>query len=194
MSLQKAVANALSFAHLAGISRTKGARAESDDKKDKDDDKNEAKAEDDADEAKAEGDDKPKDGDGDEDDAKAEKDDADDKEDDKDAKASAYQAGYAAANKRAASVFSSEAAGRNVALAAELVFNTSMSAQQIVNTLALAGSAKGAGLAQRMAGVKAPVVKADAEASAQAEGPAAAAQATVAAILKAAAKARGEKA
>lgn len=146
MSIKAAVANALSFAHLAGIGRSK-AKAEDDDpnkKKDddeqaegddpdkKDDDDSDkskskaAKAEDDDPDAKAE-DDKP-DSDDEDDDKKGKKAKAED-DDDKDEEMRGNSAAAQARRReqaRCASIFASPAAARNPVLAANLAFKGRM--------------------------------------------------------------------
>lgn len=71
--------------------------------------------------------------------------DADDEEDDqpkgKKAKASAdFRKGAAAERKRCAAIFASPAAGRNIPMAAELAFNTDMSAQRAIAVLKTSGA------------------------------------------------------
>ena len=169
MSLQKAVANALSFAHLNGFRRKSRAAAEGDDTPDDKDKGAKAEGDDDGDE---EGDGKP-DHDGDEplaeddgDGESAEGNDdepADDKEE-KGAKARAkarsskpaaktyaqgIAAGRAEERKRCASIFASPAAARNVALAAELAFGTDMAAERVVAVLGKAPSQASADRASR---------------------------------------------
>lgn len=202
MSLQKAVANALSFAHLAGIGR-KPARAAAAEEDTKDDD---AKAEGGDDEDKPKDDDKDDKAKGTKASGKAVNEDDDDKDDDEDreekaqaavkeAKAAGYRQGYEAAQTRAATVFASPASANNIKLAAELVFNSTMSAEQIVGALGVAaqGQRRG-GLGDRMASVEMPVVGAEAGQRAEPGNKQQAAEITVKAILAASAKARGEKA
>lgn len=158
MSLQKAVANALSFAHLAGIGRTnpKAAAAAEDDE-----DKKDAKASDDDDEEET--DEKKKD-------TKAESDDKKDDDEDKEkAKAEAHAAGHAAGvqaeRARTAAVMGNPASANNIALAAELLCKSSMSADAIVSALSASAPRRSAGtsLHERMAKVaeETPKAKAD---------------------------------
>ncbi len=193
MSLQKAVANALSFAHLAGLGRAKGAaRAEDDeDKKPKKDDGD--------DEPSAE-DDKPADGDDDDEDkkpkskkakakAKAE-DDGDEEPDGDEDKAAAER------SRCKAIVAHGFKTGREIE-ACTFAFDTSMSAAAAVATLdALAAAAPKkfatASLSERMAGAAVPVVKPEAQRSEGLPDDKAAVGMAVKAIQAAAAKARGE--
>jgi hypothetical protein len=144
MSLQKAVANAFSFAHLGGIGRGKASKAAAED----DEEKNDAKA-------KAEGDDEDKKGDesaeGEDDNASAEGDDPEKKDDDKkDAKAEGdddedkdeeMRGNSAAAQARrreqarCAAIFASPAAARNPVLAANLAFKGRMPRREAVALL-----------------------------------------------------------
>jgi hypothetical protein len=166
MSLSAKVASALSFAHLAGLGRGKAKAEDNDDKKDRDhedvndgakkgknaeddepekDDKDkkdpETSAEDDDPDANAEGDD-PEHNDGDEDDdgdKKGKKAKADDYGDDDEK----MKAGAKKERARCAAIFASPAAARNVALAAELAFNTDLSATQATAILAKTPAAAG---------------------------------------------------
>lgn len=143
MSTRK-IAGAMSFAHMAGLGAP---RAEDDRKEDRKDSK---RAEDDEDEERMEededsGDDpkskKGKRAEDDEDDSSAENDDTDgdgdtEKDDDKDgAKKAAFRRGRMAERKRLATIFGSKAAARNLPLACNLGFKTSMSADSVISTL-----------------------------------------------------------
>jgi len=195
MSLQKAVANALSFAHLANLGRAKGAaRAEDDeDKKPKKDDGD--------DEPSAE-DDKPADGEDEDEDkkpkskkakakAKAEDDgDGDEEPDGDEDKAAAER------SRCKAIVAHGFKTGREIE-ACTFAFDTSMSAAAAVATLdALAAAAPKkfatASLSERMAGAAVPVVKPEAQRSEGLPDDKAAVGMAVKAIQAAAAKARGE--
>jgi hypothetical protein len=142
------VASALSFAHLAGLPRSNakaGSKAEDDkDKPDpEDDDKKGAKsddddkdyADDDAPDSSADSDDK----DPEDDDKKGAKGKKaeDDKDDDE-----KMQAGARQERARCAAIFASPAAGQNVQLAAELAFNTELTAAQAVAVLEKAPAAR----------------------------------------------------
>jgi len=144
-NLRAAVANALSFAHLSGVTGKASAKAEDDDEKKKD-----PPASDDT--SKAEGDDPEKEDD-EKKDAKAADDTSDPEDDDekKDAKkASASdeddddeemhgKSAAASARRReqarCAAIFASPAAARNVALAANLAFKTRMSRAEAIAVL-----------------------------------------------------------
>lgn len=130
-SLMSRVASALTFAHLAAL--TPGAaKAEGDDKNPED--KGKTASEDDKDddddtkpkETKAEGDDKEKKG---EEYAKAQR-------------AEGVSEGRAAERERCAAIFASPAAARNVQLAAELAFNSDMSAEAAIAALGKAAPAR----------------------------------------------------
>ena len=141
MSLQKAVANALSFAHLSGIGRKPKAAAAED------------KPEDDKDKPAAEGD-KPEDDEGDGEDKKSTKaatDDGDDDDpdgDNDDKKGAAAEdsddemRGNSAAaqarlreQSRCAAIFASPAAAKNPVMAAKLAFQTRMPRSEAVALL-----------------------------------------------------------
>lgn len=150
------VASALSFAHLAGLGRGKAAKAEDDDEKK---DRDHEDSSDGAKKGKAEGDDPEKDDKDKKDpDARAEDDDPDaegddpekkddDEKDKKDAKGKAAygddedkdddkeKAGAVKERARCAAIFASPAAARNVALAAELAFQTDLSAERAIAIL-----------------------------------------------------------
>ena len=175
MSLQKAVANALSFASLAGLTRAKGARAESDEKKDEE--KKEAKAEGEEDDAKAE-DEKPEDKDSDDKkDSKAEGKD-DDESDDDDEKKEKAKAGVPAERVRCKAIVAhgvklSVAAGGDLAPvidACMLAFDTDVSAEAAIASMSaradvaatLPRKATGQALDQRMGAEPVPIVKPEA--------------------------------
>jgi hypothetical protein len=163
MSLQKAVASALSFAHLSAIGRGKAKAETDDDEKDKKDAKAEGGEGDDdedkRDDKSAEGDDDDKSAEGEDDDAKAEDDKPDEKDDDKkDAKASdddddkdEEMRGKSAAAQarlreqaRCAAIFASPAAARNPVAAANLAFKTRMTRGEALALLeAMPASAQG---------------------------------------------------
>lgn len=156
-----------SFAHLAGLGRSKAAKAEDDDeKKDrdhedvndgakkgkkaeddepekKDDEKKspDAKAEDDDPDAKASDDDKPDGDDGDEDDdkksGKAKKAKAEDGDEDDEK----MRAGAMKERARCAAIFASPAAARNVQMAAKLAFSTDLTSAQAIEVLQAAPAA-----------------------------------------------------
>lgn len=145
MSTRK-IAGALSFAHMAGLGAP---RAEDDREEDRNENKDSKRSEDDEDEEQMGdddsdgGEDEPKSKKGkrsedDEDDADAEDEDAEegDGEDDKDgAKKAAFRRGRKAERKRLAKIFGSKAAARNLPLACNLAFKTSMSADSVISTL-----------------------------------------------------------
>lgn len=136
-SLMSKVANALSFAHLAGIGQaqaptapaaTAPAAAAPDDQDDEDPKKQKAGESADEYAARMEEDEK-KDGD-------------DDKKDDEKmavalaaAEAKGYAAGFAAQRDRGATIFAAPAAARNVAMAAEFAFTTDLTAEKCVALL-----------------------------------------------------------
>lgn len=153
-----------SFAHLAGLGRGKAAKAEDDEKKErdhedvddgakkgkkaeddepekKDDDKkdSDAKAEDDDPDAKASGDDQPSSGDEDDDgDKKGKKAKKASDEDEDDEK---MRAGAVKERARCAAIFGSPAAARNVQMAAKLAFSTDLTAAQAIEVLQTAPAA-----------------------------------------------------
>ena len=168
MSLQKAVANALSFAHLAGIGRTNpkatAAAEEDEDKKDakaSEDDDDEEKPDDKKKDAKAESDDDKKDDDEDKEKSKAE------------AHAAGHAAGVQAERARTAAVMGNPASANNIALAAELLCNSSMSADAIVSALGASAPRRSAGtsLHERMAKAETETPKAKADCGATGGAP-----------------------
>lgn len=201
MSLQKAVANALSFASLAGLGRAKGARAESDEEKDKEKKDEDTKAEGDEDEAKAE-DDKPDDKDSDDKkDSKAEG--QEDDESDDDEKKEKAKAGVPAERVRCKAIVAhgvklSVAAGGDLAPvidACMLAFDTDVSAEAAIGSMsaradvaaALPRKATGQALDQRMGAEPVPIAKPEAG-KVDANDP----KAIALTVIAAAKKARGE--
>jgi hypothetical protein len=159
-SIQKAVANALSFAHLASLGRGKGARASAedddkqdddkdgdakgkkakaadDDKGDDDDDKKkDARADDDDPDASAEDDDNDA-GDDDKDERKSKKAKAEDENDDDEEMRGSSSAAQARRREQArcAAIFASPAAAKNPVLAANLAFKSRMGRVEAVALL-----------------------------------------------------------
>ncbi|MBX6382087.1 MAG: hypothetical protein IRZ07_03800 [Microbispora sp.] len=191
MNLRNAAGGLSRFAHLAGIVRPKakaeGGEPEDDDKekrepeaeeKDEDERKEDARAEDGEDEEKdAEGDEK-------------ESEDEDEDEEKKDAKA--FAAGRKAERARCAAIFASPEAGLNPAMAAELAFNTSLSAKRAIGVLKAGAVAPSrAGLGARMAST--PPIKIGADQASDPPASKAAEAAQLASRTLAAARAAGLK-
>jgi outer membrane biosynthesis protein TonB len=144
MSLQKAVANALSFAHLGGIGRGKASKAAAEDDEEKKDAKAEAEdddekkddksAEGEDDDASAEGDDPEKKDDDEKPSSKAESDDDEDKDEEMRGKSAVAQARRREQG-RCAAIFASPAAARNPVLAANLAFMGRMPRREAIAML-----------------------------------------------------------
>jgi len=144
MSLQKAVANAFSFAHLGNIGRSKASKAAAEDDEEKKDAKAEAEEDDDEkkddksaegedDDASAEGDDPEKKDDDEKPSSKAEDDD-EDKDEEMRGKSAAAQA-RRREQARCAAIFASPAAARNPVLAANLAFKGRMPRREAIALL-----------------------------------------------------------
>jgi hypothetical protein len=164
-SIQKAVANALSFAHLASLGRGKAARAsegdddKKDDKKDAkaedekpsddddDKDKKETKAEDDEPDASASADDDDKPDEDNKDDdkkskSKAKAEDEDDDDEEMRGNSSAARA-RRREQARCAAIFASPAAAKNPVLAANLAFKSRMGRVEALTLLESTPAAAG---------------------------------------------------
>lgn len=149
---------AFKFAHLVGL----GAKAEDDDKKHPEDDEQKAQDEQDEDEKdKSSKKVEDQDDEDSEDDDKKASDDGDDKDDNED-KEDAKKA-RASEKRRCAAIFASKYTASNVAMAAHLAFETSMSATEAINVLKMSalGSPQKTMLDQRMQGIPNPKVGAD---------------------------------
>ncbi len=200
MGLKNAVANALSFASLAGLARAKGARSESDKDEEEDKKKDDAKAESEEEDAKAE-DDKPADKDDEKkDDAKkaeSEDDESDDDEKKEKAKADAGERQRCKAIV-AHGVKMSVAAGGDLAPvidACMLAFDTDVSAEAAIASMSaradvaatLPRKATGQALETRMGAEAVPIAKPEAG-KVDASDP----KAIALTVIAAAKKARGE--
>lgn len=206
MSVKQAVANALSFASLAGLGRAKGARAESDEEKDKEKKDDDAKAESEEEDAKAE-DDKPEDKDDEKKESKAEGKEDDETDDEKKEKAAAATlkpiAGTPAERQRCKAIVAhgvkmSVAAGGDLAPvidACMLAFDTDVSAEAAIGSMsaradvaaALPRKATGQALDARMGAEVVPIAKPEAG-RVDANDP----KAIALTVIAAAKKARGE--
>ena len=205
MSVKQAVANALSFASLAGLGRAKGARAESDEEKDKEKKDDDAKAESEEEDAKAE-DDKPEDKDDEKKESKAEGKEDDETDDEKKEKAAATLkpiAGTPAERQRCKAIVAhgvkmSVAAGGDLAPvidACMLAFDTDVSAEAAIGSMsaradvaaALPRKATGQALDARMGAEVVPIAKPEAG-RVDANDP----KAIALTVIAAAKKARGE--
>jgi hypothetical protein len=150
-NLTKAVAGKLSFAHLASLGRAKPAAAKpaaADDNGDNDEDEGKGKpgaatASDDNDEDEGKG--KPG--------AATASDDNDEDEKAKAARTAGYAEGYEAQRQRCAAIFASPAAAQNIALAAELAFNSDMDAEAVTRALTKAPAPVAASRAARNASI-----------------------------------------
>lgn len=183
MSVKQAVANALSFASLAGLGRAKGARAESDEEKDKEKKDSDAKAESEEDEAKAE-DDKPEDKDDEKKESKKAEGKDDDESDDDEKKEKAAtatlqpSAGTPAERQRCKAIVAhgvkmAVAAGGDLAPVVDacmLAFDTDVSADAAIASMSaradvaatLPRKATGQALDQRMGAEQVPIAKPEA--------------------------------
>jgi hypothetical protein len=209
MSL-KAIAGAVSFAHLLGRATRPAAEVEDDDDKKEKDAKRRAEGDekdpedkDDKDAKRAEGEEKdPEDDDKDKKDAKGKKavgddgegddDDGDDESDDSEMRSKGARSARLHERARCAAIFTDPAAGRNQELAATLAFKTNLPRGQAIAVLRSGGSAaapaapKRASLDERMSRVKTPVVG-NSDAAATSKAPSVAAQ-----IIEAGRRRRGE--
>ena len=190
MPLISKVASALSFAQRAGLARASSTEDEEEKKRDA------KRAEDESDEAKAEGDD-PEDEDEKKKDAKKAKAESDVEEDEDDEKRESAKAAAVAERARCEAIVAHGIKTGQLVQACAFAFSTDMTAEAAATWLDAAASqvtaqpAKAAAptLAERMAGVKTPVVTSERE-QADANSPKAIADQ----ILAAAAKASGAKA
>jgi len=199
MGLKNAVANALSFASLAGLARAKGARSESEKDEEEDKKKDDAKAESEEEDAKAE-DDKPEDKDDEKKESKAEGKDDDDSDDDEEKEKAKADAGERQRCKAivAHGVKMSVAAGGDLAPvidACMLAFDTDVSAEAAIASMSaradvaatLPRKAAGQALETRMGAEPVPIAKPEAG-KVDASDP----KAIALTVIAAAKKARGE--